>query len=441
MATTNRIAAVKPAANGSAKERHGPTREELGAPPKGKAPAPAAPKGKGKAKEGGAIDPARLWKFPAAKTLTAPLDTLEFDRNLQHRVKLIDPETVTEYAELMKSRPTEPNGGFPALDAVTDGKTTWVYNGFQRGAAMKEAGIDTATLSVVKGTYDDAVFLSLGANSTNALQRTRADRLRTVFALLDSPDALKRAVDKAEGNGGVHRVIAAACGVSRSTVADAFEQRGLSASGNKIVKRRAKRDDEVTPAIPGTVAADPTLRPDATPAPAPAAAPDPAAQKAANDKAWADLMNRQFAARMDDAARLSRKLATAVAALLGDPQHGQTVAKVMSDHGYAVDGKMMASFANKEESPYLAVMEHWRLARQLGEMFLDMRRTCEGANNPAPWEAKSADGDKPAAPAPADAKPGEAKPANPEFTPPVSGKPKKNPKSAPAATGGGPKKE
>jgi hypothetical protein len=428
--TTNRISAVKATTNG--KERHGPTREELGAPPKAK----ENPKGKDKPKGDGAIDAARLWKFPAPKAVTVPLDTLEFDRNLQHRVKLIEPETVTEYAEIMKSRPTQPNGGFPALDAVTDGKTTWVYNGFQRGAALKEAGIDTAVVNVVKGTYDDAVFLSLGANSTNALQRSRADRLRTVFALLDSPDAIKRVVDKAEGNGGVHRVIAAACGVSRSTVADAFEQRGLSASGNKIVKRRTKRDDEVTPAIPGTVAADPALKPDATPAPAQTAAPTPEAQKAANDKAWAELMARQFAARMDDAARLSRKMATAVAALLGDPQHGQTVAKVMAKHGFAVDPKMMESFTNKEDSPYLAVMEHWKLARNLGEMFLDMRRTCEGANNPAPWEGKG----EPQAATPAPA-PTEAKPAGTEFTPPVSGKPKKSTKAAGAAAEGEAKKE
>lgn len=378
---TNRVA--KPSTNGPAKHDH-PTRPEPAAD-KSSPAAKTAP-----AKSAADAPAAGLWKFPPEKRETHELKALTFDKRLQHRGSTTDPETVESYAEIAKERkkdnPEIVNGGFPPLKAVSDGKTVWVYNGFQRGAAFEKAGIKSVEIDVVPGTFEDALFLSLSANGDNALQRSKADKRRSVCALLDNPTALKKVLDTAEGNGGVHRVMAAACAVSRALVENVLTDRGLQARGNKLTKKSAKPESPAQ--IPGTVDAEqePAGGPGEATAPGTVTA-DPAAQKAANDKAWADMMARQYTQRMEDATRLARKFATSVASLLGDATHGATVARVMAEHGYPVDPKMTQTFLpGSEESPYIAIMEYWPLAQKLGEMFLDMRRTCEGAKNPAPWE-------------------------------------------------------
>lgn len=371
----------------------GPTREELGAGHPAKNPKnPKTPKTPGVAASPSTPTFASIWKFPAATVRTVPVASLTFDKRLQHRGKITDPDTVADYAERMretrKDDPESPNGGAPNLKAVTDGTNTWVYDGFQRGAALTEAKIEEARLDVTPGTFEDALFLSLSSNAEHGLSRNRDDKRRSVWSLIDNPEAMKFVSDKADGNGGLHRVIAAACGVSRGTVEKALTARGLRVSGLKITKRPEGKEEN--PVIPGTTAADDALKTD--PDARTSAAPDPQAQKRANDAAFAEMRQRKTGDNVSDGSRHCRKMATTVAAALGDVNHAAKLIELSEKHGFPIDRKILASFQDKEAAPYLDILECWPLVAKLAEMFLEMRRTVEGAATPAPWETKTIPG-------------------------------------------------
>jgi hypothetical protein len=164
-----------------------------------------------------------------------PLDRLVRAAGLQMRADLpdgfSDPATVERYYEAILD-----GDAFPPLEAVFDGERYWLFDGFQRAAALERAGRGSAECLVFPGTYQDAVLRALSANSLHGLTRTPNDCRRAINALLDSSELLDRVL--ARGEGGVHRILASTCGVSKSLVVKVLEQRQLRVLGGKLVSKR-----------------------------------------------------------------------------------------------------------------------------------------------------------------------------------------------------------
>jgi len=102
----------------------------------------------------------------------------------------IDQETVHEYAERIKA-----GDKFPPVQVCHDGDSHWLWDGFHRVLASREAGRKDIEAEVREGTREDAHWLSLAANQTHGLRRTNADKERAVKAALDArPDLSDRAI-------------------------------------------------------------------------------------------------------------------------------------------------------------------------------------------------------------------------------------------------------
>ncbi len=167
-----------------------------------------------------------------------PLERLVREPGLQMRSALPDglthPATVERYYEAILE-----SEAFPPLEVVSDGKTNWLFDGFQRAAALERAGKASAECLVYGGSRLDALLHAIAANARHGLTRTMGDCRRSLFALLDEPELLQRVLARATESGGIHRALAAACGVSKSLVNKVFEERNLRVVGGKLVKKRA----------------------------------------------------------------------------------------------------------------------------------------------------------------------------------------------------------
>lgn len=393
---------------------------------------------------------AKATKVPAVKFLSLPagvvkdvrLDSLTFDRRLQHRGKLTDPATVTEYA---KRDEENAKAGLPtilpAAKAVYEKGTPktkdhpavpdryWVWNGFQRGAAWEANGRETVPVEVTPGTFADAYFLSLSANSDESiLPRTGDDARRAVWALLDSPEAMevcRVTLSKlGKGQGGLTEVMARACGVAAGTVQNALVDKGKMVRGDQIVNRPVR----VTSDPPEVVKADSELalpKADAAPPPAEVSEKDKAK---ANAAAYAAMLDANFADRVGECARLVRRIGTLLSTLIVDKARGQIVRDMLRAQGMSVsdDFDTRRAEQGKDFAPWAEIQELWPVSVRLGGFFLDLRKAHEAAieaeaaaeeakaNPPAPVENATAAGVNP-----------EAEPATPSAAPSENGKPKK----------------
>src|SRR3990172_833650 len=133
---------------------------------------------------------------------TINIKTIRIDGGTQSRVE-IDNGIVTEYAEAIKAG-TE----FPAVVIFNDGSDNWLADGFHRFHAYNQAGKTSILADIRTGTARNAVLYSLGANGTHGLNRTNADKRKTVMTMLN--DAEWSAWPEAE--------IARRCLVSRELV-------------------------------------------------------------------------------------------------------------------------------------------------------------------------------------------------------------------------------
>jgi uncharacterized ParB-like nuclease family protein len=84
-------------------------------------------------------------------------------------------DTVAEYAERMQA-----GDKFPPAVVFHDGVTYFMADGFHRYFACQACGFKDILADVRKGTFIDALKFALGANRTNGLQRTNADKRRAV---------------------------------------------------------------------------------------------------------------------------------------------------------------------------------------------------------------------------------------------------------------------
>lgn len=130
------------------------------------------------------------------------LDLIRIDGGTQSREKLNE-ETVAEYAEAYRA-----GAKFPPVIVYFDGTDRWLADGFHRYFGAKSAGLTQIFESITPGTKRDAVLYSLGANGKHGLNRTNADKRKSVLiALSDS-----------EWSQLPHKEIAKICDVSREYV-------------------------------------------------------------------------------------------------------------------------------------------------------------------------------------------------------------------------------
>jgi hypothetical protein len=108
-----------------------------------------------------------------------PLGWLRLDGGTQSRARL-DDSVAEDYAELLRAGSTFRD----PLEAVYDGSSYWLWDGFHRHKGGEKAGVGTLKVNVRIGTLEDAKWLALGANKTHGLRRTNEDKRRIVEAAL-----------------------------------------------------------------------------------------------------------------------------------------------------------------------------------------------------------------------------------------------------------------
>jgi hypothetical protein len=110
------------------------------------------------------------------------LDYIVLDERLQSRQ--LKPSVVKAYREAMR-RGEE----LPPVRVVRDPNGDhYLVNGHHTVAANRQrVGIDDIAVEIVDGTFDDALWLSWGANRNHGLQRIRKDTRRAIQAAVQHP--------------------------------------------------------------------------------------------------------------------------------------------------------------------------------------------------------------------------------------------------------------
>jgi hypothetical protein len=111
------------------------------------------------------------------------LESINIYGGTQARVKTTD-EAVESYADEMTQGTV-----FPPIVVYFDGATHWLADGFHRYLATKRIERATILAEVHEGGRTDALRHALGANATNGVYRTNADKRNAVeIALEEWPD-------------------------------------------------------------------------------------------------------------------------------------------------------------------------------------------------------------------------------------------------------------
>lgn len=111
---------------------------------------------------------------------SVPAHLLRLDGDTQPR-EAINQDAVTEYAELLLSAPH----ALPPVDAVFDGESFWVWDGFHRVLGAIEAEIEEIPVRVRNGDLTLARWLACSANQSHGLRRTSGDKRRAVLMALE----------------------------------------------------------------------------------------------------------------------------------------------------------------------------------------------------------------------------------------------------------------
>ncbi len=115
------------------------------------------------------------------------LELIDIYSGTQTRVTTID-EAVDSYAEAMKQG-TE----FPPIDVYFDGTKYFLADGFHRYLAAKRNEEPDISANVTEGSRLDALKHALGANATNGIYRTNADKRHAAEIALEEWSELSNA--------------------------------------------------------------------------------------------------------------------------------------------------------------------------------------------------------------------------------------------------------
>ena len=117
------------------------------------------------------------------------LARIRTDGDTQAR-RSLDRQAVADYAEAI-----ERGEKLPPIVVFDDGRELWLADGFHRVAAMQQAKKLRISAQVMYGDRDKAAWYALGANRTNGLRMTNADKEHAVKrALRMRPDASDRSI-------------------------------------------------------------------------------------------------------------------------------------------------------------------------------------------------------------------------------------------------------
>lgn len=130
------------------------------------------------------------------------LSEIDTTSGTQTRLSLCE-DTLTDYAERMKECVK-----FPPVIVFHDGKQYYLADGFHRVLAAQRNEAVTIEADIRKGSCSDALKFALGANVTNGLRRTNADKRNCVEIALN------------HFGGMVDNEIARLCGVSHTFVSN-----------------------------------------------------------------------------------------------------------------------------------------------------------------------------------------------------------------------------
>jgi hypothetical protein len=123
-------------------------------------------------------------KHPAdrAKPARLALDHITFDDQLQSRT--LQPEVVIDYVEALRR-----GEQFPPVRVVRDENDNYyLVDGHHRVAATRQLrGIEDIAVEIAYGTFEDALWLSWGANRSHGLRRTSMDKRRAIEAAIQHP--------------------------------------------------------------------------------------------------------------------------------------------------------------------------------------------------------------------------------------------------------------
>lgn len=131
------------------------------------------------------------------------IDRIDTTGGTQMRCR-IDDDTVADYRAAMID-----GADFPAVVVFAEGKKYWLADGFHRYRARLSIGARDIRCEVHVGDRFDAIAYAVGANKTNGLRRTNADKQMAVRAAL----SLERLASWSD------RAIAELVGVDGKTVA------------------------------------------------------------------------------------------------------------------------------------------------------------------------------------------------------------------------------
>jgi hypothetical protein len=153
---------------------------------------------------------------------TLPIEKLRIDGGTQARVA-INEAVVEDYAERLTEGVT-----LPPVDAVFDGTTYYLTDGFHRLLANVRIGARTIEANVNAGMLHDAKLAAYGANKGHGLQRTNADKRQAVAGTLAlKPDWSDRAIAKHVGV--THPMVAA---MRTPSAAERQEQNRVKSEAN-----------------------------------------------------------------------------------------------------------------------------------------------------------------------------------------------------------------
>ena len=98
------------------------------------------------------------------------LDQIKIGDGIQVR-SAIHEDVVTDYAARLDA-----GDKFPPVVVFNDGTDFWLADGFHRVLAATRLKLEFIAVKVIKGTQDDAVWYALGANRTNGLRLSAAEK-------------------------------------------------------------------------------------------------------------------------------------------------------------------------------------------------------------------------------------------------------------------------
>ena len=115
--------------------------------------------------------------FMQTKDLT--LDKIDIYGGTQARVETND-DAINSYADEMLA-----GAVFPAISVFYDGAKYWLADGFHRFLAAQRNEADSILADVYEGSRTDALRYALGANATNGVYRSNADKRNAVEIALE----------------------------------------------------------------------------------------------------------------------------------------------------------------------------------------------------------------------------------------------------------------